>query len=358
MAVYGGPPSDQPYAYRPAINYGVIGEAWQLVTAQLGTWIVAMLLWMLVVGGVYFAFMIAAFAVLLPSTMGGGPPSIGANLISQFISFTGSIIANVVNYVVLGGMYRMAIRQLRGEAISASDIFSVTDVFGQLLLAALLVGLSVGIGFLFCFIPGFVMCGLTMFTVPLVVDQRMPAMAAFNLSVNALKSDWGSATLFYFVTALIGGLGVLLCGVGFVVTYPLLFLSVAITYRNFMQGGALPNTMGMPAPYPGGGGFAPVAPLNYPGQQSGVVPPGGYQPAQPGAPPQGNYPPQPGYAPPPGYGQAPGMAPPGGYQTTPTPPNPAPPSTTPPARDLNAYQPPTPPTNEDSSGTNAPPPAS
>lgn len=50
-----------------------------------------------------------------------------------------------------------------------------------------------------------------------------------------LRSQWLMATLFYFVAAIIGFAGIILCGVGVILTLPIAFLSIALLYDDLVR---------------------------------------------------------------------------------------------------------------------------
>jgi hypothetical protein len=234
MQAPGAGPYQQPgYSGQPQVRFDAIGEAWRLFQAQMGAWIPAVL--------VYFVIMMV-LSFVINSVTGvtagrGGPPSSG-NPFAVFgpMMFISGIIQWVLSTFFMGGLFRMATNQLRGQPISIGDMFSVSDVLPALLVGSLLVGLAAGIGMLFCVIPGLVIAGLLMFTIPLIVDKRLGATEAMSLSWNTLKGQALMATVFYFVVAIIGGLGAMLCGIGLLFTFPLFILSVAVLYRDFFMG--------------------------------------------------------------------------------------------------------------------------
>ena len=61
-----------------------------------------------------------------------------------------------------------------------------------------------------------------MLAIPLVVEGRLPATGALIQSWNALKSQWLVAALFHCVLILARLSGLLLCGVGILLTGPAL----------------------------------------------------------------------------------------------------------------------------------------
>jgi len=134
-------------------------------------------------------------------------------------------------------------------------------VIGPLLIGSLLNGLAVAIGSVFCYIPGLVLGGLLMFTIPLIVDRRMDGIEAMKLSFNTLKGDALMATLFYLVVSIVGGLGGIACGIGALFTWPLFFLSISLLYRDYF--------MGPPTAYPD----VTVPPPSEPMPPPGAAPP-------------------------------------------------------------------------------------
>jgi uncharacterized membrane protein len=102
-----------------------------------------------------------------------------------------------------------------------------------LLLVSILNAAATSLGFMLCFIPGFIISGLFMLAIPLVVESRLPATGALIQSWNALKSQWLLATVFHWVLIIASASGALLCGIGILLTGPLYCLSIAILYREF-----------------------------------------------------------------------------------------------------------------------------
>jgi uncharacterized membrane protein len=160
--------------------------------------------------------------------------------------------------VLMTGMYRMAVNQVRGERIMLGDLFSGLDQALPALGALILTALATMAGALFCFFPAYIVSGLLMLALPIMADQRVGPVDALTRSWQALRHDMWMATLFHIVLGFAAGLGVLLCGVGVVVTMPLLFLGHAIVYRDFFL-------FRGPAPvYGDGSGFPPAPPSDQP----------------------------------------------------------------------------------------------
>lgn len=289
MTAYGGLPPNTPassdtsgyYTPRPQISFDVISEAFNLFKLQMGAW----------VGAVFAFFAIIMVIAMLGGTVmvgsliasGGSRDAAGAGMFLFFATYAGMLfVVTLASLFLMGGLIRMALKQVRGETLKIGDMFSVTDVIGPLIGTALLVTVIGSIGSLFFVVPGLIAYGVMMFALPLVVDQRLGPIEAITKSFEMLKNDWLMATLFYFVTAMIGGLGGIACGVGMVFTYPIWILSIVLTYRNYTTGGTSPTVTGgytaQTDAAPLSGGYTPTTPTGgyTPNTPSGFTPAQGY----------------------------------------------------------------------------------
>ena len=157
----------------PSIQFSVIGEAWRLYKRHWFVWSLAML------DRDDLLFGRAPAACSPYSSVGhvSGHGGFRAVPHARGLVARRSLISTVVSSFFLGGMIRMANNQLRGRVPRIEDLFSVTDVWFDLMLVALLYGVAVSLGFMLCSIPGFVVSGLFMLAMPLVVEGRLPATA-------------------------------------------------------------------------------------------------------------------------------------------------------------------------------------
>lgn len=197
---------------QPRIDFNVIGVAWQMLSQQLGTWVLAMLVVVLI--NVALAFTVGIVLALC-------------------VPLVGNLVAQIPSQLMVIGLYRMAFKQMRGETIAVGDVFQFMDVLGPAAVATILVTIAVITGTIFCIVPGILLAGVWMFTFPLIADKGMDGVQAMGLSWNTLKADWLMAALFFFVNTLIGVAGALACGVGVLVTAPLSLLSLAGLYRVY-----------------------------------------------------------------------------------------------------------------------------
>ena len=224
---------------RAEISFDSISQAWTVLKPNLGPWIGATLIYLLVLG---------AINALLPKDSRGQPQFGAAYSMITLLSI-------VIGQFFTGGLIRMAIGTVRTGRAEFGLLFSAFDVLptllGATLGATILISIASIFGFALCIVPGLLLSGLFMFVVPLIVDQKRGALDAISTSFNTLKPQMWMALLYIIVIGLVGSAGVLACCVGIVVTLPLTFLALAITYRDFFDSGT-------PQPQ---GPFAPIAPI-------------------------------------------------------------------------------------------------
>jgi hypothetical protein len=232
------------YSTWPLIQFSVIGEAWRLYKRHWFVWSLAMLIVLTCYG-----FVTGTLLSLVGIRHLEGPGGFRLFLMPgrHILPF---LVSNVVTGFFLGGMIRMASNQLRGRTPQIEDLFSVTDVWFDLMLVAFLYGVVASLGYMVCVIPGLIVAGLYMLAIPLVVEGRLPATGALIQSWNALKSQWLVATSFNAVLILASFSGVFLCGIGLVFTGPLYCLAISILYRDFFGASALNSWKKSPEPFP------------------------------------------------------------------------------------------------------------
>jgi hypothetical protein len=226
---------------RPIVRFGAIGEAWELVRQSWGVWVLTVLI-VLIGNSVLNGMLFSAFRIEHAHGVGGFrfPLRTGGQWVQALLNM-------VVNGFFLGGMIRMACQQVRGYPIRVETLFSVVDVLPELFLGSVLYGLASLVGLGCLVLPGFIVQGVLMFTLPLIVDGRLPATAALAQSWHALKGQWLTATVFHLVLWAVAGVGACFCGVGLLFTAPIYSLGIAILYRDFF----LAKGAAKAPPYPG-----------------------------------------------------------------------------------------------------------
>jgi hypothetical protein len=213
----------------PLVRFSAIGQGWGLLLQRWPMWVLTVLI-VMVCYSALSGVVVALFGV--PVMRGAKPFWMGLTQPGTAFQF---ILTAVVISPLLGGMFRMACRQIRGQVVGVETLFSVVDVLPQLILGSVLYGLATFLGFAALVLPGFVVSGVLMFTLPLIVDGGLDATGALAQSWNALKRQWLVATLFHVVAGFAASVGLCFCGVGFLLTAPLYCMSIAVLYRDFFM---------------------------------------------------------------------------------------------------------------------------
>jgi hypothetical protein len=216
------------HSKRPLVRFSAIGEAWERLLERWPLWVLTVVLVLIaysVLGGVIFS----AFGI----KHAPHPWPFWIRLrTGRGVHF---VLSTVLIGFFLGGMYRMACQQLRGRKVDIGTFFSVLDVFPQLLLGSVLYALAVYAGLCLLVVPGFIVAGVLMFTLPLIVDGGLNATDALGQSWRALKDQWLVVALFHAAAIFVAWVGLWFFVVGFLFTAPLYCMAIAVLYRDFFM---------------------------------------------------------------------------------------------------------------------------
>lgn len=265
----------QTYTRPPAdarIDFGWIKESWGLSSAQRGVWVGMLAMSFLINAGIYillslplnssglWASLKSVYASVV--THQQAPPAQAVNPYVDFAETTAwAILLAGFCAIFTGGLFRTALRQKRGERIAVFGLFSAFPESLPLFLVGIVVptvlGLAESVGLWLLhfrlspaaslnavnqadWIVGILLNGLLMFAPLLIVDAGVDAPAALLGSVRLLGSQWLRGIRFYIAASFMGGIGLLLCGVGMLATYPVFLLSIVTGYLALMQSEAEP----------------------------------------------------------------------------------------------------------------------
>jgi len=216
------------------INFSVFGEAFEIIKNRWQPFAIATLLSLVALVIVEGVFYVPLAAVIL-----------GARNSAIFIIFPIYALLFFVIYVMLGliqaGLMNMSLKTIRNESVELSDFLEPIKTPVPFAIAAILLTVCTMIGYIGCGIGAIIVAGLTMFTIPLMLDQKLAPMDALKRSVEILKTQWLMAACFVFVAMLIAEIGAMACGIGMLFTIPVAYLAIALCYRDLgMDAGSIP----------------------------------------------------------------------------------------------------------------------
>jgi len=200
---YGSPTGG--YAPPGRVNFGWIGEAFELFKANTGVWILAILLYGIVsnvVSGIITTVFPNPGYVAPPGPFGGMSYHWGVQYgMNSNVTPVGQILAGLFTWIFgafqSASLYRLAVKQVRGETVNFGDAVSGGPYFGNMLVLLLMLFFLSFFGLLALCLGVFVVAAFTLPTQALVSDGRS-ATEAISQSIAGMKQDWLNATLFIF----------------------------------------------------------------------------------------------------------------------------------------------------------------
>ena len=148
------------------------------------------------------------------------------------------VVNSVASIVTQGplqtGFHLYCMRRMYNRKSDIGDLFKGFDYFLPAFVAALLIGLFIGVGVVLCIIPGLVIAGMYKFTFLFILDKKMDFWPAMEASHAVVKNDYFGFTMFLIVMGLINLLGFLCCVVGLLITVPLSFAAITIAYQEIV----------------------------------------------------------------------------------------------------------------------------
>jgi hypothetical protein len=230
-------------AYQPPVtsgaNYplGSISDAWNLVSKDLGEYILATLI---VFAASCFITFVVRMIISLPasffmaSMMGrDGTPNPIALMFAAIVGVGNFFISAAISAPFHTGYAYFILRKVRGQRPALGDVFAgFTQFLVPSILAGIVVSLITSIGMLLCFIPGILAAIALMFVYFIIADGESQFMNAIMRSKDIVMTSFGNYILYGIVIFLVVAAGVIACGVGVLVSAPVAMAAVALVYEH------------------------------------------------------------------------------------------------------------------------------
>jgi len=172
-----------------------------------------------------------------------------------------------LSFVLLGGLYWLYLRELRGHPVDIGAVFvGFGPLFVPLLIAGSVASSLVVVGGLLCVVPGvYLVVAWHMFAPLLMIDKGLGFWQALECSRKVVTRHWWACAGLFLLGVLAVSAGLLACLVGAVITLPLFIAAVVVAYEDIFGEG------GPKRPQVVGAGGAP----NAPGPEAAEVPSAG-----------------------------------------------------------------------------------
>ena len=170
-----------------------------------------------------------------------------------------SILGLLLSGPLMGGLYLYFLKKIRRETAGVETAFSgFRQPFPHLVVGNFLAGLLTGLGFVCLILPGVYLLVAWILVIPLIVDRRLEFWPAMQLSRKLVTKHWWKYLGFLVVLGLINMAGLLACGFGLFITFPLTFAALAYAYDDII--GAVKSPAGASASTPAVAPFAAPMP--------------------------------------------------------------------------------------------------
>ncbi|WP_197517839.1 hypothetical protein, partial [Mycobacterium sp. E796] len=255
---YGGVPGGP-----PAFSIGeAFSWAWGKFTQNVAPLVVSTLIYAVLIG---IAYAVIAFGGGMGSTTTS--TNVDGYTTATTSIGTGGMILMIVGYVLIyavgifaqSAFYSGCLDIADGRQVSIGSFFKPRNL-GNVILAAIIIGILTSIGSVLCVIPGLIVGIFAQFTIPFIIDRSQGAIEGLKSSFTTVQSNFVNALLVWLVSAAAVLVGFLACGLGILVGAPVAALIGIYGYRK-LSGGQV-----VPLEQPGGGYQA--------GPPPGTPPPG------------------------------------------------------------------------------------
>ncbi len=178
-----------------------------------------------------FDYFILLFVLLFLFTMGESyvqsslDPIPAAGIAAQVLIFC-------LNIVISMGLIRLSLDFLDGKRPHMTEIFSPANLFIKFLTASVLYAAASIAGLILLIIPGLILGIRLMFFDYFVIDKGMDGLSAVKESWKITQGLFWPLSVFVSLAILINIAGILLFGLGLIVTIPVTIVAEAFLYRE------------------------------------------------------------------------------------------------------------------------------
>jgi uncharacterized membrane protein len=154
------------------------------------------------------------------------------------ISLIHFLLSGAAAFIIQGplqaGFHIFTMKKMARRPADFADFFKGFNFLVPALVAWLLILVFTSIGLVFCIIPGLVLAAMYSFTYLFIVDKRMDFWPAMQASHAVVKNDYFGFTMFIVLAILVNLLGLLCCVVGLLVSYPVTIAAITVAYKELV----------------------------------------------------------------------------------------------------------------------------
>ncbi|MGE0450418.1 MAG: GYF domain-containing protein [Vicinamibacterales bacterium] len=145
----------------------------------------------------------------------------------------GLVLAFVSDQLLRSALFLLYLARLRGTPTSPSRIAGIVGASaGTILLAGAAQIALTGLGLLLLIVPGIYLLVGYAFVLPLIVDKRLSAWEALELSRRTVHHHWWSVFGLLLAQAMLILIGALAAGIGVILALPLCAAAMMVAYED------------------------------------------------------------------------------------------------------------------------------
>lgn len=145
------------------------------------------------------------------------------------------IVSALISPVLTAGYFIFLKKRLTGEPATFADFFEGFRHLPQLIAYAVVSGILIVVGLLLCIIPGLYLIVGYLFAPFLIVGQRLDFWRAMETSRKSVTENLGSIFILILILVGINVAGALACLVGLIITIPLTYAVLVVTYQHLFE---------------------------------------------------------------------------------------------------------------------------
>jgi uncharacterized membrane protein len=140
-----------------------------------------------------------------------------------------------VMILLMGGLINVALKIVRQEEFSFSDLFGMSRRILNLLAALILYGLAVGLGSLFLIVPGIILGIKLQYSPYFIVDKNMGPIEALKASWSVTRDVKLKLFLFWLLCGFVHFIGMLALGVGVIPASMVTMIANTFVYMRLVE---------------------------------------------------------------------------------------------------------------------------
>lgn len=151
---------------------------------------------------------------------------------SGFLGGLFKLIGWFVSILISMGVIRIALKIVDGKPVETADLFQRADQALPYFIASVIVGIMVGIGFIFLIVPGIYLAITFGFFGYNIVDKEHGIVESIEQSAAITRAQKGDLFGFGVALFLFNLAGAIALGIGLLITVPVSMLALAYVYRK------------------------------------------------------------------------------------------------------------------------------